>query len=73
MLEHDNGASFLVAVQNAGTAAPVILDYGVGVMAVGGFSAATTRYQPRGLHPARRRRRDCVFLSADGGSGGSEF
>ncbi|SHI10579.1 4-amino-4-deoxy-L-arabinose transferase [Sporobacter termitidis DSM 10068] len=37
MLAHDSGARFLVAVPNAGAAEPLIIDYGVGVMALGGF------------------------------------
>lgn len=37
MMRHYNGARFLVAVLNAAQAEPIILKYGVGVMAMGGF------------------------------------
>jgi 4-amino-4-deoxy-L-arabinose transferase-like glycosyltransferase len=37
MMAHYNGARWLVAVTNVGPAEPIILDYGVGVMAMGGF------------------------------------
>lgn len=37
MLKNYSGERFLVAVPNAGTAESIILGYGVGVMAIGGF------------------------------------
>jgi hypothetical protein len=38
MLARDNGSRILVVVSNANTAAPLILDYGISVIAIGGFS-----------------------------------
>ena len=46
LLENRNGAEYLVATLNAGTAAPLILETGEPVMALGGFSGSDPILSP---------------------------